>query len=112
MYGRYKGTRFEVWILLKEDPFELARGFSIKGRELRCMEYEPVHDVMQDMQGHTQPGTFWVVKAEEVYRVIPEMKRFPIQMKPWFFPFEFCQTFIRPKNYLQGKVVEHNLPPK
>lgn len=109
MYGKYKGTRFQVWIRLRADPHDMARGFSIQGRELRCMEYEPVNSVMEDLQGHTQPGTFWVVHAEEVYRVIPELKRFKINLEPWFFPVEFCEAFLRPKDFLNRKQIEHNL---
>ena len=108
MYSQYKGSRFEIWIKLRADPHDLTRGFSIEGRELKTMVYEPVKNVMEDMQGHTQPGTFWVVSADEVYRVIPEMKKFPIRMEPWFFPIEFCEAFPRPKGFLQKKIRELN----
>jgi hypothetical protein len=100
MLDCYKGTRFEGWIRVLVDPFDKLRGFSLKDREFRIMGYEPVQDVMEDMGGNRQPGKFWVVKAEEVYRIAPELKRFPIRMEPWFFPVEFCECFVRPYYYV------------
>lgn len=85
------------------------RGFSILGREVRVVGYAPVNDVMQDFAGAQMPGKFWVVRAEETYRVIPELKRFPLNSKDWFFPFEFCESFIRPDYYLDAKVIEKKL---
>ena len=102
----YRNTRFEGWIRIITDPFANARGFTLFHREFRIVGYDPVDDVMEDLKGNRQPGKFWVVKADEVYRVAPEMKRFPIRMEPWFFPVEFCEPFPRPYYYLGTPVLQ------
>lgn len=104
MWKQYLDSRFVVWIRVKADPHDKYRGFSILNRELRVVGYEPVRDVMKDFSGNTMPGIFWVVEEKEVFRAIPELRRFA-QSKSWFFPFEFCESFIRPFNYL-------DFPPK
>jgi hypothetical protein len=109
MYDHYKGTRFDVWIKIIVDPHAPMRGFSILGREMRVVGYSPVDDVMEDFDGNQMPGKFWVVRAEEIYRVIPELKRYPRNTKDWFLPFEFCETFVRPNYYLDAKVIEKKL---
>lgn len=113
LFKQYEGSRFVVWVKIKFDPHSHIRGFSIAGRELRVIGYEPVHGEMQDPQGNVQPGKFWAVSPAEIFRVIPEMKR--IQMKDkdktWFLPFEFCESFIRPNYYLDAKVVDKKLTP-
>lgn len=109
MFNQYKNTRFEVWIKILVDPHDKQRGFSLQGRELRVIGYEPVKDEMEDLRGNRMEGTFWVVEAKEVYRVIPELKRFKINMKPWFFPVEFCESFVRPDYYLKTQVKEIKL---
>ena len=111
MFKQYEGSRFVVWVQIKADPHDVARGFSIVGRELRVIGYEPVMGEMQDSQGHTQPGKFWAVSPDEIFRVIPEMKKvqMPDKSKPWFLPVEFCDSFVRPNYYLSGKVVERKL---
>lgn len=70
--------------------------------------YEPVLDVMQDLRGQKMQGRFWVVREEEVMRSIPELKCFA-QGKAWFFPIEFCESFIRPQDYLQYQVKNTSL---
>lgn len=99
MWKMYGNSMFVVWIRIKADPHVVYRGFSILNRELRVVGYEPVDDVMKDFNGNTMRGTFWVVKEEEVFRAIPELKRYA-QSNSWFFPFEFCESFIRPRDYL------------
>lgn len=107
VYKQFRNSRMEVWIKIIADPHAKTRGFSILGRELRVLGYEPVHDTMEDFRGNRMPGKFWVVRASEVYRVIPEMGKFPIRDEAWFFPFEFCDSLIRPDYYLTSKIVEH-----
>ena len=110
MFSQYKGTRFVVWVKVIVDPFEKARGFSLKGSEFRVEGYEPVSDTMVDMQGNKMPGTFWVVAEDELFRVVPKMKKATVpQHKPWFFPIEFCEPFLRPNYYMGAKVVNHRL---
>ena len=109
MFAKYQGSRFEVWIKVIADPHDLARGFSILGREMRVIGYEPVQDTMEDLKGGRQEGTFWVVDYPEVYRVIPELKRFQIRKKPWFFPVEFCDSFVRPDYYLKTPIKDIKL---
>jgi hypothetical protein len=98
-----------VWIIIRTDPHTNFRGFSILNRELRVKGYEPVYGTMEDLRGTHMNGKFWAVEASEVYRVIPELKRFPIRDEVWFFPFEFCDSLVRPDYYINGKVVEHVL---
>jgi hypothetical protein len=107
--AQYQGSRFVIWIRLKVDPHANLRGFSILDRELRVEGYEPVNDTMQDLRGETMQGKFWVVKEDEVYRVIPELLRFQKYGKAWLFPVEFCDPFVRPYNYLSFKVKETDL---
>lgn len=104
-----KQSSLAVWIQITVDPHERYRGFSILNRELRCLGFEPVVDEMRDLSGRTMKGKFWVVEAPEVYRVIPEMKRFPIQEQPWFFPFEFCRSFVQPSDYVSRKALDVKL---
>lgn len=107
--AQYRGSRFVIWIRVKVDPHAAMRGFSILDREMRVEGYEPVNDTMQDLRGQMMAGKFWVVKEEEVYRVIPELLRFQKLGKAWFFPVEFCDPFVRPQNFLDLKVVDVDL---
>jgi hypothetical protein len=109
LYKHFSRTRMVVWIQVFKDPHANFRGFSIRGRELRVQGYEPIFGEMEDLTGKRMQGKFWVVEAKEVYRAIPEMRRFPIRMEAWFFPFEFCDSLVRPDYYLQGTVVNHTL---
>jgi hypothetical protein len=95
-----------VWIKIDRDPHAKFRGFSILGRELRVTGYEPVTGEMEDMTGKKMHGRFWVVEASEIYRTMPEMKRFPIRHEAWFIPFEFCESFVRPYYYLDKKEIQ------
>lgn len=108
-WKQYSGTRFVVWIRVHTDPHVKMRGFSILDKELRVEGYSPVQDRMQDLRGQQMDGKFWVVPEAEVYRVIPELKRFPVQGKAWFFPIEFCESFVRPYDYLNSKIKETKL---
>lgn len=108
MFKSYAGTRFVVWIRVIVDLHNAQRGFSILGRELRAEGYEPVRDEMIDLKGNRQAGRFWVVKEDEVMRAIPELKRFA-QGKSWFFPVEFCDSFVRPYDYLDYPVKDIKL---
>ena len=108
MHKNYAGTRFVVWIRVIVDLANAERGFSILGRELRVQGYEPVTDQMVDLKGNRQPGRFWVVEEKEVMRAIPELRRWA-QGKAWFFPVEFCDSFVRPYDYLNYKVREVKL---
>lgn len=110
IWEQYAGSRFVVWIKVAVDPHDKLRGFSILDREMRVSGYSPVEGEMQDLRGEKMLGKFWVVEESEIYRAIPEMKKFPVQNKPWFFPVEFCESFIRPYNYLSFKVKETILP--
>ena len=112
-----KQSSLAVWIRITADPHARFRGFSILNRELRCLGFNPVEDEMRDLTGRTMRGKFWVVSADEVYRALPEMKRFKTQMEPWFFPFEFCQSFVQPADYMARPVKNIELeslplPPK
>jgi hypothetical protein len=111
IFNQYKGSRFVVWVQITADPHAEPRGFSIEGRELRVVGYEPVQGEMQDPHGHTQPGKFWAIEPAELFRVIPEMKNLPMpdKDKVWFLPVEFCDSFVRPYYYLNAKVVEKKL---
>ena len=100
MFKNYVGSRFVVWIKIEADPHVNFRGFSILGRELRVIGFEPIQDTMRDLRGQEMQGRFWAVEEAEVYRVIPEMLRFPVQNKPWLFPVEFCNPFVRPYYYV------------
>ncbi len=107
LYKHFARTRMQVWIQICQDPHAGFRGFSILNRELRVVGYEPIHSVMEDLRGQKMRGKFWVVKASEVYRVMPEMRKFPIRDEDWFFPFEFCNSLVRPDYYLEGTVIHH-----
>ena len=76
IYKCFQKTHLVVWIQLIADPHVKARGFSILGRELRVKGYEPICSTMEDFRGNPMQGKFWLVEASEVYRVIPEMKKF------------------------------------
>lgn len=102
---------YDVWIRVIADPHAAGRGFSIQGREMRVIGYEPVSDVQYTLDGKQQPGLFWAVEANEFYRSIPEMKRILVQDRAWFMPVEFCEPLFRPKNYLQMKIIDVNLMP-
>lgn len=106
MLSKYKGTHFVVWINVRVDPHDKFRGFSILNKEFRVEGYSPIVDEMKDLSGQTMKGRFWVVKANEVYRVVPELKRFDDNGKAWFFPVEFCEAFVRPNDYLDYKVLD------
>lgn len=110
-FDPYRKSHLVAWVRIMVDPHAQFRGFSIERRELRVMGYDPIQDEMEDLSGNRQPGKFWVVAAIEVYRVIPELRRFKIRNEPWFFPVEFCESFVRPWDYLEGKVIEHTLVP-
>lgn len=99
MFKNFEGSNFVVWIRIKTDPHVQMRGFSILNRELRVTGFEPVDDEMIDLRGQKMRGRFWVVPEKEVMRVIPEL-RGHWTGKAWFFPFEFCESFVRPYDYL------------
>jgi hypothetical protein len=112
MFKHFEGSHLVVWIKVQCDPHARPRGFSILGKELRVIGYEPVQDVQKTLDGYEMPGLFWMVPAREVYRVIPQMRRFGLETKPFFFPNEFCEPFVRPANYLDLPVREIILPPE
>jgi hypothetical protein len=99
VFKKYEKSHFCVWIRIHSDPHAKARGFSIKNRELKVKGFEPVVDEMEDLAGNKMRGTFWIVAAEHVYQAIPELRRFPLNQRDWFFPIEFCEPFIRPAYY-------------
>jgi len=103
-WKQYRGTRMTLWIQVHSDPHHAMRGFSIQGRELRVLGYEAVQEEMEDLRGEKMRGKFWPVAEGEVFRAIPELKRFGAKGKPWLFPIEFCDVFVRPQSYSEDKV--------
>lgn len=115
MWESLKGSDFDLWLKVRIDPIAKQRGFSIVGREMRCLQVVAVEGEMVDPYGVKFPGKFWPVAVSEVFRVIPELRHLPYgqkhQDKPWLFPVEFCEVFPRPKNYLQQQVRDIFLEP-
>ena len=109
LYKHFNRTRWVVWIKIIADPHAKARGFDLVERELKVTGFEPTFGTMEDFRGEKMHGKFWAVEASEVYRVIPEMRKFPIREEVWFFPFEFCNSFVRPSYYDESKVLHHHL---
>ena len=113
LWKHFENTRFDLWIRVAIDPIEIARGFSIVGREMRVIGYAPVEDEMLDNRGRKMFGKFWQVRATEVFRAIPELRQMDYgqrhQDKPWLFPVELCETFPRPRNFLESKVTDVRL---
>lgn len=93
---KHFGETFRTWVRIAADPHEKLRGFSLVGRELLTLSDQPEQTEMEDLWGNRMPGRFWVVEAREVYRVIPELKRYSVRSEPWLFPVEFCEVFVRP----------------
>lgn len=90
------------WILIIDDPFSSARGFSLTGMEFRAKLPDQVDDEMYGTlpgDRNTQRGKFWVVTEEELMRVCPGMQQYA-QGRDWFFPVEFCKSFLRPHGVL------------
>ena len=116
LWKHFENTRFDLWIKVAVDPIEIARGFSIVGREMRVIGYSPVEDEMVDNRGRTMRGKCWQVRPDEVFRVIPELLHMnytqQYKTKPWSFPVELCETFPRPRNFLESKVRDVNLMQK
>ncbi len=86
------------WVRILTDPHKTARGFSLENLEFKTKQAEPVDDEMYGTlpgDEHTQRGKFWVVSEEELMRVCPQMQTYA-QGADWFFPVEFCDSFVRP----------------
>lgn len=115
MWESLRGSDFDLWLKVRVDPVAEHRGFSIVGRELRCLQYAPIEGEMIDPHGVRFTGKCWPVAASEVFRVIPELLKLPYGQrhteKPWLFPIEFCETFPRPKYYLDRKIRDIFLEP-
>lgn len=113
MLDNLKGTRLDAWIKVIVDPFARQRGFSLVGKEFKCMEYSPSEQEVIDSKGVRIVMRSWAVHQQEMFRVAPELFKSAYGQqhgdKPWMFPVEFCETFVRPKNYLTFKVLEHDL---
>lgn len=92
------------------DPHSKIRGFSLLNKEFRVEGYGPVFDTMRDFRGETMQGKFWAIKAQEVYRVVPQLRKYDDQGKAWLFPVEFCESFVRPHDFLNYRVREMVLP--
>lgn len=116
LWKQFEGTRFDLWIRVAVDPIEIARGFSIVGREMRTTSYSPVEGEMIDHKGRKMKGKCWPVRPEEVFRVIPEFRHLDYAQRysrdMWLFPVELCETFPRPRNFLESKVSDINLMQK
>ena len=88
-----------MWVRILTDPHKETRGFSLENLEFKAKQADPVDDEMYGTlpgDGHTQYGKFWVVSEEELMRVCPQMQAYA-QGKDWFFPVEFCDSFVRPQ---------------
>lgn len=113
LWQRFEGTRFDIWIKVAHDPVDFVRGFSLVGREMRVIGYAPVEGEMIDSAGRTMKAKCWPVKPSELFRVVPELLHLNYTQrhldKPWLFPVEFCETFPRPKNFLEAKIRDVNL---
>jgi hypothetical protein len=86
------------WIRILTDPHKELRGFSLENLEFKTEQPEPVEDEMYGtLKGdtNTQRGKFWVVSESELVRVCPAMASYS-QGVDWFFPVEFCDSFVRP----------------
>lgn len=87
------------WIRILIDPNETTRGFSLANLEFKTKTATVVEDEMYGTlpgDTHTQPGKFWVVTEDELMRRCPQMQAFA-QGNDWFFPVEFCDSFVRPQ---------------
>lgn len=113
LWKHFEGSRFDLWIKVAVDPVEIARGFSIVGREMRVIGYAPVEGEMIDHKGRKMQGKCWQVRADEVFRTIPELRHFEYarryQTDVWLFPVELCETFPRPRNFLESQIRDVNL---
>lgn len=97
MLESFVGTDFCTWIKVTADPHAKARGFSILGLEFRALGYGPIEDAMQGIDKAVMVTKVWAILEAEVFRVEPRLKRYGATGKPWYFPIEFCQPFVRPK---------------
>ena len=87
------------WIRILHDPNETVRGFSLANLEFKTKGVEAVEDEMYGTlpgDSNTQQGKFWVVTEDELMRRCPSMQAFA-QGEDWFFPVEFCDSFVRPQ---------------
>ncbi len=87
------------WVRILTDPNETTRGFSLANLEFKTKTAEAVEDEMYGTlpgDQNTQQGKFWVVTEDELIRRCPQMKAFA-QGADWFFPVEFCDSFVRPQ---------------
>lgn len=86
------------WIRILHDPNETVRGFTLANLEFKTKTAEVVEDEMYGTlpgDSNTQQGKFWVVTEDELMRRCPSMQAFA-QGADWFFPVEFCDSFVRP----------------
>lgn len=87
------------WVRILTDPNETTRGFSLANLEFKTKTAEAVEDEMYGTlpgDDNRQRGKFWVVTEEELMRRCPQMQAFA-QGTDWFFPVEFCDSFVRPQ---------------
>jgi hypothetical protein len=87
------------WVRILTDPNETTRGFSLANLEFKTKTAEEVEDEMYGTlpgDDNRQRGKFWVVTEEELMRRCPQMQAFA-QGTDWFFPVEFCDSFVRPQ---------------
>lgn len=113
LWRHFEGSRFDLWIRVAVDPIEVARGFSLVGREMRTTVYSPIEGEMIDNRGRRMRGKCWPVRAQEVFRAVPELLQMDYgqrhQNEDWLFPVELCETFPRPRNFLESQVRDVNL---
>lgn len=87
------------WVRILTDPNETTRGFSLANLEFKTKTAEAVEDEMYGTlpgDQNTQQGKFWVVTEDELMQRCPQMKAFA-RGEDWFFPVEFCDSFVRPQ---------------
>ena len=99
-------SRLDTWIRVVVDPHASLRGFSILNLEFKSEVRFPIQGEMKDFKGNYMNGMFWVVSEDEVFRVCPRLKTLGITGKPWFFPREFCNAFVRPYYFRRTKLVD------
>jgi len=95
--------KWELWIKVVDDPLSLHRGFSIEGREFKCLD-KFIHEE-EAFDFKTRKILLlkgYRVAIKEFVRVVPEIVEWynSDKSKPshtyWFMPRDFVQPFMRP----------------
>jgi len=95
--GKTSKTRFIPTIIIVEDPFEVVRGYSLKGREFILREPKPVFSQSKTLDEVIVDDHHWVIDIQEYLRVVPEAAREYGSAKEVLIPVFVAKPSFRPE---------------